>query len=831
MWDQLNYRFKKIVELLQPFKTVLLNWSPIQKILSPETPLLKKSLYLGMVLTMVTVSTLTIYTVILIPFTPGISDLKKVKIEHPSILLSADGKELLKYRRLNRDWTKLNNISPSVIDALISTEDHRFYEHHGIDFKRTISAVGHTLIGDLQGGSTLTQQLARNLYPDDIGRKATITRKIKEAITALKLEYAYSKKEILESYLNTVPFLYGAYGIEMASRTYFNKSANKLTALEGATLVGMLKGTSYYNPVRNPNRAVERRNIVLSQMVKHGKLTEAKFEALKKSPLSLSFERQTEDIGIAPHFAEYIRRWLVEWADRHDYNIYADGLVIRSTIDTRMQKLANIAVTRQLSALQNVADVEWGLPSERLLSTSVSTYNYAKRRVAPFAYFWKAHPQVLDSFIRESTAYQAAIGSGMNEATALSSLHNNANFIAALQAEKTRLESGLVSIDPRTGYVKAWVGGKDFNIDKYDHVGQAKRQPGSTFKPFVYGAALEQGISPTKQYLDKAIEFKMEDGSVWKPTNFDTPTGRSMEMSEGLIYSKNTITTQVAQEVGARKIVNFAKKMGVTDSSIKAVPSVALGTSAVTLLEMVSSYATIANLGKYHKPIMVTHIYDRQGNVLTKFVSTEEEMMDEKNAKVLVDMMRGVVNRGTGRGVRSMFGIRADIAGKTGTTQNNTDGWFILMHPSLVAGSWIGFNDPRIKIRSDYWGQGSHNALYVVGDFFRQATNNGMIARAAFPKRPADTFLGQIVDDVEAWLQKKDFLTLPDEVKNILPTPQPESPDKSSDEETTPIDIDQIINDVNDTSTFIQGGIKQIQQIQQQLDDGAAVPEERKNNQ
>jgi penicillin-binding protein 1A len=259
---------------------------------------------------------LLLYTLILIPFTPSISDLTKEKTAKPSVVLSADGKELAVFRRTNRDWVKLANISPNVVIALIATEDHRFYEHHGLDFKRTASSVLYTLMGRPQGGSTITQQLARNLYPEEIGRAPTLTRKLKEAITALKIEAVYSKPEILETYLNTVPFLYNAFGIEMAARTYFDKPASKLNLLESATLVGMLKGTSYYNPVLNPERSVQRRNTVLGQMVKHGKLKAANFEALKKKPLRIEFERQTEDLGLAPHLAQQLRRWLIDWAYR-----------------------------------------------------------------------------------------------------------------------------------------------------------------------------------------------------------------------------------------------------------------------------------------------------------------------------------------------------------------------------------------------------------------------------------------------------------------------------------------------------------------------------------
>jgi len=302
---------------------------------------------------------IALYTAALIPFTPSIGDIKKAKQESPSVVLSADGKELAVFKRANRDWVKLADISPKVTEALLATEDKRFYDHHGIDVARTAKAVVNTLTGDVEGGSTITQQLARNLYPEQIGRDQTVTRKIKEAITAFKIEAVYSKDEILETYLNSVSFLYNAWGIEMAARTYFDKSAKDLNELEAATLVGMLKGTAYYNPVMNPERAVQRRNTVLAMMVKEGKLDEARYERLKAQPMKLDFERVPPVDNAAPHLAEYLRRWLIQWADAHDYNIYADGLVVRTTIDSRLQEMATKAVERETQALQAVADVEW----------------------------------------------------------------------------------------------------------------------------------------------------------------------------------------------------------------------------------------------------------------------------------------------------------------------------------------------------------------------------------------------------------------------------------------------------------------------------------------
>jgi penicillin-binding protein 1A len=436
------------------------------------------------------------YLLVLIPFTPSISDLRKAKTEAPAQVMSADGVVLAEYRRINRQWVKLKDISPHVIDALIATEDRRFYQHKGIDLRRIASAVVSTMRGELQGGSTITQQLARNMYPEEIGRAATLNRKAKEAVTALKIESVYTKDEILETYLNTVPFLYNAFGIEMAARTYFDKSAHDLDVLQSATLIGMLKGTSYYNPVTSPERALQRRNLVLAQMAGFGKLDPAGLQALAARPLKLDFERQSEPVGPAPHVAMHLRKWLIEWADRRGYNIYSDALVVRTTLNSRMQKAANQAVARQLAALQPLAD--------------------ARRRKGE---------------------------------------------------ERPLLQAGFLALDPRSGRVLAWVGSRDFAQEQFDHVAQARRQPGSTFKPFVYGAAFVQGFSPDTTFIDQPVSIRFEGGGVWSPSDATPPTGDSLTLREGLTYSKNTITAQLMERVGPQRVARLAQSMGFARAS------------------------------------------------------------------------------------------------------------------------------------------------------------------------------------------------------------------------------------------------------------------------
>ena len=673
---------------------------------------------------------LVLYALALVPLTPGISDIRQAQTELPAQLISADDKLLAEYRQANREWVTLDKISPHVVDALIATEDHRFYGHFGLDWRRTVSSALRTARGDMQGGSTITQQLARNLFPEEIGRSRTITRKLKEAITAVKIEASYSKDEILETYLNTVPFLYNAFGIEMAARTYFDKSAAKLNVLESATLIGMLKGTAYYNPVTQPERAQARRNTVLLQMVKRGKLSQKEFETLEKRPLKIDFERQTEVMGPAPHFAQHLRRQLIDWADANGYNLYADGLVIRSTIDSRLQNYANQAVARQGRQLQDVADKAW------------------ERRDG-----WGPKNELVQTLVRESAEYRAALDKGTPPDDVLQTLLADEAFMLKLRQEKTRVQAGFLAQDPVNGHVLAWVGSRDFGIDPFDHVAAARRQPGSTFKPFVYGAAFAQGASPSDTLMDSAVEIPLGGGRVWRPTDGRAPSDEPMSLADGLAYSKNTITAQVMQQVGPARVAEVARALGVRQSPLEEVPSLALGTSPVTLKEMITAYCSIVNLGRYVEPVLITRIEDKNGKVLETFApSTPEPAFDARAAQTLRNTMRGAVERGTATAIRTRYGVQADVAAKTGTTQDNTDGWFMLMSPRVVAGAWAGFNDGRITLRSDYWGQGARSALPMVGDFMQQGLRAKVInGNARFVDEfdvppPADTSLGSMRD-------------------------------------------------------------------------------------
>ena len=703
----------------------------------------------------VAVAVPAIYIATLWPSLPTVQDLRDVRVPQPSVLLAADGSTLAVFRQARQEKITLKRVSPEVIKALVSTEDARFYKHHGIDFKRTFSAMLHTVRGSPQGGSTITQQLVRNLFPEEIGRSRTLNRKLKEMITALRIEGIYSKDEILEAYLNTVPFPYNVYGIEMASRTYYDKSAADLDTLQAATLVGMLKGPQYYNPAVHPERVRQRRNLVLRQMLKNNVLAEADYRELRPRPMRVSLNLPADPPGPAPHFTAFVRKWLTDWAERNDHDVFTDGLMVQTTIDPRLQAMASDAVERQASALQNIADVEWGQGGGGTLSYSTDSYAQMRKRADPFAYFWKSKGPLADTFVRESASYKKLVAGGSTDAAALIKLKSDPEFMQKLKEAKSRLEAGFIAMDPANGEIKAWVGSRDFSRDQYDHVGQAERQPGSTFKPIVYGAALESGRGPNTIYYDNPVEFRLNDGSVWRPTDMEGTTGEAMTMRQGLAMSKNTITAQVMRDVGVPSVLNLARAVGVNQSKLEAVPSLALGTSSVTLLEMASAYSTIARLGEYHAPVFVKRITDRTGEVLAEFGEPPKRAMSPESATTLVDMMRDVVTMGTGYAIRGRFGIAADVAGKTGTTQNNTDGWFILMHPNLVAGAWVGFNDARVTMRSNYWGQGGHNAILLVGDFFRAALKDKVIdERAEFPRRSRSTILATVnmppaVNDLE----------------------------------------------------------------------------------
>ncbi len=659
------------------------------------------------------------YWISIVAGLPSVSQLRDARFAEASIVYSADGVELARYSDENRTWVSLDRISPNVVNALIATEDHRFYKHWGIDVQRTVGSFFKTLSGDVQGGSTITMQFARNAFPE-MQDDFALTRKVKEWITALRLEAMYGKDEIVEMYLNTVPLLFNTFGVEAASMTYYGKHASELDVSEAATLVGMLKGTMLYNPVRNPERSHERRNTVLQQMVKHGFLQPAQFELLEDEPTRLNFRRTSHTDNAAPYFAEYLRLWIKDWTEKNGYNLYTDGLRIHTTIDAGLQAAADSAVRSVGEGLQAVADVEWSVRRTRLISSNTEAYRSRRENVEPFSYLWESNPDLLDRFVRQTERYRA-LADSLDEDRALAELKSDSAFVDSVKTAQQRVQAGLVSIDPSNGHVKVWVGGRNFEEDKYDRVAVARRQPGSTFKPFVYAAAIDRGYSPEDVLLDEVIEYvDRQTGKRWRPENTGRASGEPVSLRQALAQSMNTVTAQVVADVGPSSVVEIAHRAGIK-SELDEVPSIGLGTSEVTLLELTAAYATFANGGVFNEPIFVTRIEDRDGNVLATFTSEPREALNPSVAYTVLDMMRGVVDYGTGVRIRSAFSIPGDIAGKTGTTQGGADGWFVLLHPDLVTGAWVGFNSMSVAFRSDYWGQGAHNALYVVGNYLQHA--------------------------------------------------------------------------------------------------------------
>jgi penicillin-binding protein 1A len=682
------------------------------------------------------VLTLGVYMISLSGNLPSTQSLENPQFQLATIAYTADGEELARYARQNRSWINYRQISPHTIDALVATEDHRFRQHWGIDLQGILAVIADILTGgELRGASTISQQLARNLYNEQIGRAVTIERKLKEAITAVQLERRYTKREIIEMYLNTVAFGYNAFGIESAAQTFFGKSASELNVLESATLVGMLKGVTLYNPVRNPERSQTRRNVVLLQMVRNGIISRDFYEKNHDKPINAEYYSSELYASMAPYFAEYVRQWMADWTEENGHDLYSDGLRVYTTLDSDLQKIARASVDTQMTALQKVAEFEWSHENETPSFTNLTDY-YDLPDHAPFSYFWASKEEVVHDLIRQTDHYEHLRNQGMSEDEALSQLYNSKSFADSLRAEKMRLEAGLVSMDPRNGHVKVWIGGRDFQRDKYDKVAIAKRQPGSTFKPFTYTAAIDNGYSPYYQLLDSTFTWTdPATDSTWSPTNFGGSSGQMLTLSQGLANSKNTVTGRLVLEVGPGAVAFYARRMGI-QSELTEVPSIALGTSNVTLLEMTTAYSTLASGGLRHDPIVVTRIEDRYGNVLYQSTPAPQEALSEQTAYTVVDMLRGVIDYGTGQRIRWQFGLGDyDLAGKTGTTQRSADGWFMLMHPELVTGSWVGFNDPRITFRTDFWGQGAHNALLLVGDYFGTAArvDSVGIADAEFP--------------------------------------------------------------------------------------------------
>ena len=682
-----------------------------------------------------------IWSLLLIPSLPTFQQLDNPELQLATVAYTADNDELARYAFQNRSWVTYDQISEHAVNALVATEDHRFYDHWGVDFIGIMAATFDAVTtGDLRGASTISQQLARNLYNQEIGFAVTPSRKLKEALTAIQLERRYTKREIIEMYLNTVEFGYNAFGIEAASKTFFNKPAKELGPLEGAMLVGMLKAITYYNPARNPENARTRRNQVLYQMMENGFISREFYETHKDDPVETDVNRSSEiTASFAPYFAEQVRHWMNDWAQKNGYSLYSDGLRVYTTLDSEMQKLATEAVNKEMEGLQAVVDYEWSRPGAGVPSQDPAWY--IGKTEEPFSYFWNSKRELVESFVKNTDRYRSLRKQGASPSQALGQLWGNEAFMDSLKVAKTRLEAGLVAIDPHNGHIKAWVGGRDLSVDWYDHVNTAARQPGSTFKPFIYTAAIDNGWSPYTTLPDSTYTYRIPGtNQVWRPGNFDNESsGQMMTLKDALAQSKNTVTARViTQLINPSQAAFYARRMGI-ESPLDEVPSLALGVSDVTLLEMATAYSTLASGGLHYDPVFVMRIEDRFGNILYEHQPSPEEALSEETAYTVVDMMKGVINSGAGTGsrIRWQYGLTDyDFAGKTGTTQNAADGWFMLMHPDLVTGAWVGFNDRRIAFKSTFWGQGAHNALFLVGSFLKGVHESPKteLSKKEFPK-------------------------------------------------------------------------------------------------
>ncbi|NDK57493.1 penicillin-binding protein 1A [Pontibacter fetidus] len=699
---------------------------------------------------------------------PSRSELKAVQNNTASEVYSADGVLLGRYFIQDRTNVKYNDIAPAAIQALVATEDARFYEHSGVDVRSLGRVIVKSILMQDQsagGGSTLSQQLAKNLYPRrhywfwDMP-----VNKLREIIIARKLEGIYTKEELLELYLNTVPMGGNLYGIERSAQRFFNKPASDLKTEEAAVLIGMLKATTTYNPRLNPERSKQRRNVVLNQMVKYGYLDAGKADDLKQKPLKLDYHVTNHNDGIAPYFREQLRLELVEWAatkkkdNGEPYNLYTDGLKIYTTIDAGMQAHAEKSVQNKMAALQRTFDNHWkgrnpwGRDANFLQEAMRRTDRYKKAKANG-----KTDADIRQDFQKER-AMQVFSWQGSKQRT-MSPMDSLAYYQKFLNA-------GLLSMDPYTGHVKAWVGGINHHVFKYDHV-RSRRQVGSTFKPFVYAAALERGVAPCTWFKNERITYPEYDD--WSPRNANEQYGGEYTMRGGLAHSVNTVSAQVMMKAGVDKTVDLAHRLGI-ESEVPEVPALALGVADLSLFEMVNAYATIANEGYKVEPIYIRKITDRTGKVLREDRTDKHlrRAISKSNAAIMLYLMQGVVEEGSAAKLRSQFGLQMDIAGKTGTTQDNADGWFIGITPNLVTGVWVGAESPKVRFRTLALGQGSATALPIWGDFTKRIAldpayvgyyNSHFTQLAPYlqllvdcePYRaepPHETFFGRILDDV-----------------------------------------------------------------------------------
>jgi penicillin-binding protein 1A len=673
---------------------------------------------------------------------PSFQDLENPQSNLATEVISADGVTIGKYAKENRTPIKFKDLPENLVHALIATEDERFYEHSGIDFKGTARAV--VKLGSGGGASTITQQLAKNLFTKNASSNKVkrVLQKLKEWVVAIKLERQYTKEEIIAMYLNTQDFIFNAVGIRSASRIYFGKEAKELDVQEAAILVAMLKNPRQYNPNRKISKvkSLERRNVVFSQMEKNGYLTEEQKDSLQKLPLKINFTPESHSDGYATYFRSHLQKVMRDWVknnpkpDGEYYDIFKDGLKIYVTIDSRIQKYAEEAVKEHMANLQSYFFEE-----------------QKRNKNAPFYDIDKAQiNSILERAKRNSDRYYRLKEAGVskneidkifNTKTDMSvfSWKGNIDTIMSpndsIKYYKFFLRTGLVSIEPQSGHIKAWVGGIDNKHFSYDAVSQQKRQVGSTFKPFVYATAINQlSMSPCEELPN--IRYTIPTGKYgliqdWTPENSDNKYGGMLTIKEALAGSVNTISARLIDMVDPENVVRLAKAAGI-ETPIKPMPSIALGAVDLSLLEMTSAYSTFANKGLRVEPMIITRIEDKNGKVIKDFTPKSQEVLSEESAYVIIDLLKGVTNAGSGIRLRSNYtsagkvatgfpySFTNPIAGKTGTTQNQSDGWFMGMVPNLVTGVWTGGEDRATHFRGILKGQGATMALPSWAIFMRK---------------------------------------------------------------------------------------------------------------
>jgi penicillin-binding protein 1A len=671
-------------------------------------------------------------------FMPSFEELENPQTFLASEIVSHDKQLLGTYYIENRSKIYYQNISPYLIDALIATEDVRYNDHAGIDVK----ALGRVAYGAVSGqnkggGSTITQQLAKNLFPRDYNQSSIelTFRKFKEWVIAVKLEKRYSKEEIITMYLNKFDFLNLAVGIKSASRVYFSTTPAELDLNQSALLVGMVKNPSLYNPLRRPDLTLERRNVVLSQMEKYGYITKEVADSVKQLPLDLVFQKVDHNLGSATYFKEFLRGEMKTWCQNHfkpdgtPYDLYRDGLKIYTTIDSRLQRYAEEAVTEHLA-----------------LDLQPTFYSHWKgHKYAPFVFepedIKEQTANIMDQAMRRSDRYQALKRGGVDQ-DSIGIIFNTPTPMTVFSWEgdidtvmtpmdsiryfKFFLNAGLMSVDPPSGQVRAYVGGTDYRYFKYDHVTQARRQVGSTFKPFLYTLAMQEGsttgeFSPCTEIPNVQVSIEMPDGSYWTPKNSeDDKQGEMVTLKWALAHSVNWVSAYLMKRFSPMAVISMAQNMGIT-VEIPAVPAIALGTPDISLYEMTGAVNTYVNRGIHVKPYFITRIEDKFGNVIEDFAPESNEAMNEETAYLMLSLMQGVVETGTGIRLKYKYGFRNEIAGKTGTTQNQSDGWFMGLTPQLSTGVWVGCEDRSAHFRSITLGQGANMALPIWALYMQRA--------------------------------------------------------------------------------------------------------------